>query len=251
MCENDRGALWDWGSVEQVLGASSDYRSSSEDRHARLSMRRVALTIPILLVPVALVAGCGSSALKHEAQKLESARILSSTAPLSDRLIKRSEIESASDTAAVRTFLHLWSLLQFGSWDQAEQLFEPGLRNTIGASTLAQALELDLIVWQGTKPNIITAGVTHGEATISFFARNEQGSVIPSSISFGGAPNGWRVSYFSMLNPAIQRAVQLRVQAQLEPLGTKANAEAVRQGADAAALQGIYLEHRLGGAAKP
>jgi hypothetical protein len=215
-------------------------------------LRRALLTG--LISSALILAGCGSSAQNREARKLESVSILSKTAPLGDRLLQRSEINAASDSAAVRTFLQLWSLLQFQAWDQAEQLFEPGLRSIIGASLLAQAFENDLAVWPSTKPRIVSANVVPGTATITFLARNEQGDVMATAISFGGAPGKWRVSYFGLLNPAIARAAQFRAQVQLDPLGTKPNAEAVRQGDNAANLQGIYLERQLaaGGArAKP
>jgi hypothetical protein len=210
----------------------------------RLVLRRVALTA--LISSATIVAGCGSSPQKRAAQKLEDASILSKTAPLGERLVKQSDINSASDTAAVRTFLQLWSLLQFEAWDQAEHLFEPGLRSAIGASLLAGALENDLVVWQSTKPRIISARVAGGTATISFLAGNEQGKVVPTSISFGGAVGTWRVSYFALLNPAIARAAQQREQARIDPLATKPNVEAVRQADRAANVQGIYLEHKLG-----
>jgi hypothetical protein len=209
---------------------------------------RFAQPIALAVVICSLLAGCGEAAQKRQAQKLESASILASTAPLNDRLVKQTEINSASDGSAVRTFLRLWSLLQFGTWDQAEQLFEPGLRSVISPSLLAQAFEFDQVVWQSTKPRILSAGLASGIATISFLARNEQGDVTPASISFGGAPGRWRVSYFSLLNPAIARAAQYRVQVQLDPLGTKPNPEAVRIGDNAATLQGVYLERRLAAA---
>jgi hypothetical protein len=206
-----------------------------------------ALLTALLPAGVILV-GCGTGAQNLEARRLESVSILSKTAPLGDRLVQRSEINSASDAAAVRTFLQLWSLLQFQAWDQAEQLFEPGLRKMIGAPLLSQAFENDLPVWQSTRPRIVSAKAGPGTATITFLARNEQGDVIPTAISFGGAPESWRVSYFGLLNPAIARSAQYRAQVQLDPLATKANPEAVRQAYSAANLQGIYLERKLAAA---
>ena len=208
---------------------------------------------PVLAVvawTAAIGAGCGRSAQNREARKLENASVLSKTAPISDRLVKQSQISSAPDTAAVRTFLQLWSLLQFQAWDQATQLFETGLRNTIGVSLLAQSLESNLAVWQATQPRIISARVTGNTATVLFLARNEQEKLIPTAISFGGAPGHWRVSYFGLLNPAIARTAEFRAQAQLDPLATKPNPEAVRQANDAAKLQGKYLERRLAGGAR-
>jgi hypothetical protein len=192
-----------------------------------------------------IVLGCGSGAQKHEARQLENASILSRTAPLSKRLVKQSEIESASDSAAQRSFLQLWSLLQFGAWDQAEQLFEPGLRDTIGASLLAQALAQNLVIWLATKPRIVTARAKGTTALITFLARDERDTVVPASISFQRSSGVWLVSYFSPLDGAIQRAVQFRLQAQIDPLATKPSAEAVRQADSAAMLQGTYLERQL------
>jgi hypothetical protein len=189
--------------------------------------------------------GCGRSAQNREAQKLVNASVLSKTAPLNDRLVRQSEVKSASDDAAVRTFLGLWSLLQFQAWDRAEQLFEPGLRDTIGASLLAQALENDVVVWQSTRPRIVSASVAGGTATISFLARNEKDEVLPTAISFEGAPGRWRVSYFGLLNPAIARTAEFRVQARVDPLATKPSPEAIRAADDAAKLQGDYLERKL------
>lgn len=209
----------------------------------------VALTAVACLY-AALILGCGASAQKHEAQRLENASILSGTAPLDKRLVKQSEIESASDSAAQRSFLQLWSLLQFGAWDQAEGLFQPGLRDTIGASLLAQALAQNLIIWQATKPRIVSARATGTTAVVSFLARDEKDSVVPASISFQRSRGVWLVSYFSPLDGAIQRAVQLRLQAQIDPLATKPSAEAVRQGDSAARLQSTYLERQLRATAK-
>jgi hypothetical protein len=211
-------------------------------------MRQGALCRAVLTVFIPstlLIVGCGSSAQKREAQKLENTSVLSKTAPLGDRLVKQSEISSTSDTDAAQTFLQLWSLLQFEAWDQAEQLFEPGLRGAIGASLLAAAFENDLVVWQSTKPQIISARAAGRMATISFLARNEQGNVIPTSISFGGAPGKWRVSFFSLLNPAIARTTEQREQVRIEPLGTKPSPEAVRRANSAATIQGAYLERKL------
>jgi hypothetical protein len=198
-----------------------------------------------------LIVGCGDSAQKHEAQRLANASILSRTAPLDKRLVKQSEIESASDSAAQRSFLQLWSLLQFSAWDQAERLFQPGLRNTIGASLLAQALAQNQVIWQATKPRIVTARARGATAVITFLARDEKDGVVPASISFLRSKGAWLVSYFSPLDGAIQRAVQLRLQAQIDPLGTKPSAEAVRQGDSAARLQSTYLERQLRAAGKP
>ena len=192
-----------------------------------------------------LLLGCGDSAQKREAQKLESASILSSTAPLSKRLVKQAEIEATSDSAAERTFLQLWSLLQYGAWDQAEELFQPGLREAIGPSLLAQALAQDILVWQATKPRIVGTRVTGSSVLITFLTRDEKNGIVPASISFERAKGVWLVSYLSMLDFAIQRSVQSRLQAQLEPLATKPSAEAVRQAAAAATLQSKYLERRL------
>jgi hypothetical protein len=204
----------------------------------------------LILASLTVLAACGSTTQTHVAQKLESASILSKTAPLSQRLVNQSEIDSASDTSAARTFLRLWSLLQFQSWNSAEELFEPGLRGAIGPSLLAETLEGGLIIWQGTKPRIVSARDSGGASIVTFLSRDEQGNVVPTSISFGGTPGNWRVSYFALLNGLLQRTVQLRTQAQLEPLGTKANAEAVRQGDNAATIQSTYLERKLHAAGK-
>jgi len=212
----------------------------------------------VICVLAVLVAGCGSSAQSHNARQLENASILSGTAPLSERLVKQSEIESASDTAAVRTFLQLWSLLQFQAWDQAEEVFQPGLRSTIGPSLLAEALAADVIVWQATKPHIVTTRAIDSKARITFLARGETGAVIPTSISFERTNGSWLVSYLPLLDWALQRTAQTQAQARIAPLATKPSAEAVRQGFAASVLQSTYLErgsraHAAGGhaAAKP
>lgn len=195
-------------------------------------------------------AGCGQGAQKREGQKLVNASVLSQTAPLSDRLVKQAEVDAASDSRAERTFLQLWSLLQFQAWDQAEQLFEPGLRDTLGASLLAQALENDVLVWQSTKPRIVSVRLANGTATISFLSRDEQGGVLPSAISFAGSPGRWRVSYFGLINPAIARTAEQRAQARVDPLATKPSPEAIAAANDAAKLQGNYLERKLAAGGK-
>lgn len=242
-----------FSTIGRLGGAGRRWASAGRSRDCLLSDRP--LRWPILTVLACMSAvlflGCGSGGQKHEARQLENASILSGTAPLSERLLKQSEIESTSDSAAQRTFLQLWSLLQFEAWDQAEQMFEPGLRSAIGAALLAASMETDLIIWQSTKPRIISARAAGRTATISFLARNEQGKVVPTSISFGGAVGAWRVSYFALLNPAIARATQQREQARIDPLGTKPDAEAVRQANNAANIQGNYLERKLGAPAKP
>jgi hypothetical protein len=209
-----------------------------------------AIFIALISLSAVLALGCGGSTQKRQAQRLENVSVLSNTAPLSDRLVKQSEVRSASDTAAVRTFSQLWSLLQYQAWDQAEQLFQPGLREAIGASLLSQALAQNVVMWQATKPKIVTA-TSHGStALITFLARNEAGTVVPASISFQQASGSWLVSYFSLLDGAIQRTVQRRTQAQIEPLATKPSPEAVRQGFAAMPLQSNYLERQARAAAK-
>jgi hypothetical protein len=189
--------------------------------------------------------GCGQAAQNKEAQRLENVSVLSSTAPLQSRMIKQGEIEAAPDTAAVRTFLLLWSRLQFESWPGALELFEPGLRRAIGDATLTQALEADVLVWQATKPGIVNEHVGPNAATIEFVARDERDRLTPSSITFRRAGAHWLVAYMSLLDSALQRSVQTRVQAAIEPLATKPAAEAVRQGYAALALQSTYLQREL------
>jgi hypothetical protein len=205
----------------------------------------LARTAGAVAICATFATGCGDSAQKREARRLEGTSILSRTAPLGQRLVKQAEIAAAPDSAAQQTFLRFWSTLQFGAWDRAEQFFQPGLRNAIGSATLAQALGQYILIWQGTKPRIVTARATDGTATITFFARDEDDHVIPASVSFQRTRGVWLVSFFSLLDPALQRAVQLRTQAQVEPLGTKPSAEAVRQGNAAASLQSLYLERQL------
>jgi hypothetical protein len=202
------------------------------------------VTVGALLLAAIAASGCGEGAQKVEAQKLERTSVISNTAPLSQRLVSQAEINAASDTSAVRTFLDLWSALQFEEWDRAAAVFDPGLRKALGPAQLIEALESYVLVWQATKPKIVSTRVTGRRAVIAFLERDELGHVLPASISFEGHPGGWRAYYFSPLDGALQRAVQLRVQAQLEPLGTKPNAEAVRQGDFAATLQSAYLARR-------
>jgi hypothetical protein len=204
----------------------------------------------VIFAGAVILAACGAAAQKREAQRLEGVSIVPKTAPLNQRLVSKSEIDSASEAGARRTFLQLWSLLQFQAWDQAEELFEPGLRSAIGDSLLLLALEDNVIAWQATKPTIVSTRTAARTAAITFYARDELGNVIPASISFEGAPGSWHVSFFSMLNFALQRAAQLRAQAQIEPLATKPNAEAIRQGDNAARLQGTYLERKARGETK-
>ncbi|HEX5225898.1 MAG TPA: hypothetical protein VFW29_12290 [Solirubrobacteraceae bacterium] len=208
---------------------------------ARSRSRALAALGPV--VAVLVLAGCGGSAQKQQAQELQGASILARTAPLGDRLVKQSEIARTSDEAGQQTFLRLWSLLQYQAWDQAATLFEPGLVEQIGSALLTQSLASDVIVWQSTKPHIVTARAGASGAAVTFLARDETGSVTPASISFEKGKHGeWLVSYFSLLNPALQRVAQARTQAQIEPLATKPSREAARQGTNALFLQGVYRE---------
>jgi hypothetical protein len=244
MCENGDDGVSMHASVR-----THDRQSRRHDRwHDLLRVKPVldGITVCVFVSVLALtVTGCGRSEQNREAQKLENTSIVSQTAPLAERLVTKSEINSTTDRAAQRTLLQLWSLLQFEAWDQAEQLFEPGLRDAIGPSLLAAGLESDLVVWQATKPRLVSAHVAGGSANITFLARDELGKVIPASISFEGGTGRWRVSFFSMLNFALQRAVQLAAQTRLDPLATKPNPEAIREGERAATLQGAYLESKL------
>jgi hypothetical protein len=194
-----------------------------------------------MLACATVAAGCGTAAQNREARKLEGASVLSNTAPLEQRLIKPSEVAATSDRAGGRTFMQLWSLLQYGSVDRAELMFAPGLRNAIGTSLLAQALQTELLVWQGTKPRIVSANVSGPTAAIRFMARDEAGKLLPGSITLRGGEGHWSVVYFSLLDFALQRTVQQRVQARIEPLATKPSPEAARQGDRASAIQSIYL----------
>jgi hypothetical protein len=193
----------------------------------------------------ASLAGCGEGAQKQEAHRLENLSIISATSPLSDRLVKRSEVDAASDASGVHTFLQLWSLLQYRAWDQAVAMFEPSLRETIGPALLTGALAGDLLVWQATKPQIVSATHSNGTALIRFVARDETDKLLPASISLQGGPGGWKVSYFSLLDTALAHSVAHREQAAIDPLATKASAEAVRQGEAAGALQSEYLERQV------
>src|SRR5207244_10320157 len=133
-------------------------------------------------------------------------------APLSERLVTQAEVNAASDAAAIRTFLHMWSLLQFAATDQVEDIFEPELRTLIGSSLLAAAIEGELVTWQATKPKIVSASVTAGTAMIRFLALDETGKLRAASVSFRGGEGNWHVAYFSLLNGALQRAAQQSTQ---------------------------------------
>jgi hypothetical protein len=207
-------------------------------------------TTVLCVSAAALLAGCSGGSQKAQAQRLESLSILSATAPLGDRLVKHSEVTSASDAAGVRTFLQLWSLLQYRAWDQAVAMFDPGLREAIGPALLTGALAGYVIVWQGTKPQIVSATETNGKAFIKFVARDERDQLLPASISLERGEGGWRVAYFSLLDGALERSVQLREQAAIDPLATKPAAEAVRQGDAAGSLQSAYLERKVRSSAK-
>ena len=211
---------------------------------------RTATVVIAGLVAAACVTGCGNSAQNLEAQKLENVSVLSATAPLSSRLVKQSEIAGASDVAAVRTFLLLWSRLQYQSWPAAAELFEPGLRSTIGESNLPQALAAGVIVWQGSKPGVIASRVSGNTAVIEFLARDEKNNLMPSSITFRRSSRRWLVAYMSMLDTALQRSVQTRVQAAIEPLATKPAVEAVRQGYAALGFQSDSLQRELAAEAR-
>lgn len=208
------------------------------------SRSRVAALVAAAVFAFAL-AGCGGSSQKHEAGALEEAGLLASTAPLAARLIHQSEINAASDKNGQRTFLRLWSLLQYGAVDRAELLFAPDLRRAIGTALLAQALSSNQLIWQGTKPHIVSTSESGTSVTILFQARDETDKLLPGSITLRGGEGHWEVTYLSLLNFALQRTVQLRVQASIEPLATKPNPEAVRQGDSASAIQTTYLERLL------
>jgi hypothetical protein len=190
-----------------------------------------------------LVAGCGGSgAQKSQAQALAGVSVLSSTAPLGDRLVKQSEIESASDTDAQQSLLKLWSLLQFQAWDQAAQLFQPGLRRAVSDALLTQALSSSVLLWQSSKPVIRTAELKGSTALIRFYTRSEAGQVVPASISFERGREGWLVSYFPLLDFLLQRAAQARAQGVIEPLASRPAPAAARAGNDALLLQSTYRE---------
>jgi hypothetical protein len=225
-----------WHTGAMRVGDMIDQGGKTGPRGGALAARFATAAVLVMLV------GCGEAAQRKEAQALQRASVVSSTAPLPDRLVTPAEIESVSDALAKKTFLQLWSLLQFRSWDRAATLFEPGLRRTVGLSTLTAGLEANLLVWQATKPKITSAGIAGGRATVTFLARDERNNVTPAAITFRGGKAHWHVMYFSMLNFALQRAVQTRVQGELEPLATKPNVEAVRQGLNASRLQNLYLE---------
>jgi hypothetical protein len=207
----------------------------------------IALTGTVLVA--AVLSGCGTKGQDKAAQRLANVSVLSSTAPLQSRMVTQAEVEHASDAAATRTFLQLWSRLQFESWPAALELFEPGLRRAIGDATLSQALGADLVLWQASKPGVVSTRVVGSIATIQFVIRDEKNNLVPSSITFRRSGRRWRVVYMSLLDTALQRSVQTRVQAAIEPLATKPAAEAVRQGYAALSLQSAYLQKELGAAA--
>jgi hypothetical protein len=212
-------------------------------------IKRFPRTLCIILFcvsPATLFAGCGGDAQKHEAQGLEKLSIVSSTAPLSNRIVERAEVNAASDVNGVRTFLQLWSLLQYRAWDQAVAMFQPALREVIGPELLTGALASEVIVWQATKPQIVSATQSSGTVLIKFLARDEKDNLLPASISLQrGAAGSWQVSFFSLLDGALQHTVEHREQAALAPLSTKPAAEAVRQGETAGSLQSLYLERQV------
>src|SRR5437870_2885774 len=153
------------GAMEDIhLGdpRAASQRSGAPDNPAsdpcvQLTRPHTVVSTLILIGSVAILAGCSSSAQKREAQKLERLGIVSNTAPLPERLVTQAEVNSASDTAAVQTFLHMWSVLQFVATDQVEEIFEPELRQLIGPSLLAAAIEGEVIIWQATKPKILSS----------------------------------------------------------------------------------------------
>lgn len=239
--------LWE-GSERRALEAARK-RSRLFAWAPRVGAKSALAMVGALVAAGGALSGCGTAAQNKEAQQLENVSVLSSTVPLQSRMVKQAEVERASDGAAAKTFLQLWSRLQFESWPAALELFEPGLRRAIGDATLSQALAADLVLWQGSRPGIVSTRVAGSIATIEFVIRDEKNDLAPSAITFRRSGGSWRVVYMSLLDSALQRSVQTRVQAAIEPLATKPAAEAVRQGYAALSLQSAYLQKELGAAA--
>jgi hypothetical protein len=92
--------------------------------------------------------------------------------------------------------------------------------------------------------------VSGDSAVIEYAARDENNNLAPPSMTLRGSKRGRLVAHTPMLDAALQRSVQTRVQVAIEPLATKPAIEAVRQGYAAPGLQSNYLQRELAAEAR-
>jgi hypothetical protein len=150
----------------------------------------------LALLVLALV-GCGGTA--REARQLGSLSILEATKPLDRNLVKRNEIEPASDASGVRTLLQFWSILQQAKYESATSYFDPPLLRSAGAARLAVALRKLAALWDSTKPTIAVATTAHGVARVYFTVRDLQGKAGAAEITFRKAGTRWKISFLSLV----------------------------------------------------
>jgi hypothetical protein len=158
-----------------------------------------AATWGITMLVLALV-GCGGAA--REARQLGSLSILDATRPLDQNLVKRNEIDRASDASGVKTLLQFWLTLQRGEYQYATSYFGTAFLESVGVANLAAALRERAALWDSSKPKIDVATTRRHAARVYFNVRDLLGKVGAAAVVFERVDGRWRIGFFSLLAAA-------------------------------------------------
>jgi hypothetical protein len=197
----------------------------------------------IALLAGLVLAGCGSE--DSTARKLRQETVTDTAALLRKNLVTEDDIRREEAGSPRQALLRFWSTLQYKAWWDATGFYEPGLRDAVGAPTIADGLKYQEAFWRGTRPDIRTVRADgRDRQTVEFLA--DAGGSRPEafSVTWERAGGRWLIAYDSMLDRAVRSAVQEAAQMRIDPLATRPAPEAVREGIAAAQRQSDYLARR-------
>lgn len=193
------------------------------------------------LALVLALTGCGGGAAR-EARELSGISLLEKTSPLSQNLVRKSDVEKASDASGVRTLLRFWQALQYQDYESATEFFYPNLANFVGVAQLALALRNETLLWSSNKPEVVEATTSGSAARVVFVIHDLRGNVIPVTVSFRKLGAEWKINYLTLLDEALQAWAMQRAQIESAPTSSQPVKLGLAAGIRALQLQSRYLK---------
>jgi hypothetical protein len=170
--------------------------------------------------------------------------------PEANNLVGQAELEKYPPDSAARSFLELWSDLQYQSWAEVAAYYSPGLRRFIGTEELVGAKKVDASTFPVTKPEIGRIKEDGPETTIYYSMALPGGTRELGSTTWRKEGGNWEMIYDSRLDAELNQFARNRVEteehgAPSTEAGKAPSAAASRAGIEAAHLQSEYLEGLL------
>lgn len=197
-------------------GSESPDGAGARDRRIGVPSRTVVLAVVgvTLLVLVALAAVGSSDPLDARLSELS----IIDDDELPSELLNEDDLERYPPASAQRAFLNWWSDLQFRSWPDAIARLDPGLKDTIGSTTLIDGFEPNSAWYPTAQPRVLMRKKSRGTVTLRYAVAAPDGEqVLTENAVMVDSPAGWRIVYDSTLDSAVRAGLAERIRIEEDP----------------------------------